>query len=357
MDQYNDQPYPVAPENRPESTRTPPPPTPRAIPVYVPPTQAVTAKRGSSFIVNVVKYLFVMIFITSLVMNFYLGLFFFKQGFYEHEYRSGKKDHRIVLIDLAGSITMETQSQFQQQLRQAEEDETVAAVILVVNSPGGQVAPSDMMNQYVREFQKTGKKIYVSIQQVGASGAYWATAPADRIYAQPNAMVGSIGVIYINMVLKDALEQKLGINPVVIKSSRAVFKDRGSPFHYPTEEDISEIQKDLDKIHQQFVNIVKEGRHLSEEQVWKLASGEVFDGEEALEKNLVDEVGFLDDVIDALAEEIGLEEPQVVRYYNPPSLKEMVFAESSKLQSSLDFEQQWEKWATTPRIQALWLGQ
>jgi len=357
LDQYNNQPYPVAPENRSESTRVPPPPIPRAIPVYVPPAQAGPARKGSSFLLNIVKYLFVMIFITSLLLNFYLGALFLQGGLSEQEYRPGKKSQRIALIDLAGSIDMETQYQFQEMLRQAEKDDTVEGVIIVVNSPGGQVVPSDMMNQYVKAFQKKGKKIYASIQQVGASGAYWATAGVDRMYAQPNSMVGSIGVIYINLVLKEALEQKLGISPVVIKSSRSAFKDRGSPFRHPSEEDISEIQQDLDKIHQQFVHIVKDGRHLDEEQVWKLASGDVFDGEEALGKNLVDEIGFLDDVIDALTEEIGLENPQVIRYFNPPSLKEILFAKSAEWSDSLDIEKQWEKWATTPRIQALWLGQ
>jgi protease-4 len=357
LDQNNDHTYPDVPENNPNPGKTPSAAPPQAIPVYMPPAPA-AAKARPSILARMARSFFVMIFITSLIINFYLGLFLFKKGLHEKEYLPGNEKTKIALIDLEGSINMDTQAQLHDQLRHAARDNTVKTVILVVNSPGGQVAPSNMMNRYIKDFiAETGKKIYVSIQQVGASGAYWAAAATNKIYAQPNSMVGSIGVIYVNMVLKDALEQKLGISPVVVKSSRAAFKDRGSPFRYPTEEDLSEIQKDLDKIHQQFVSIVKDGRQLTEENAWALANGDVYDGEEALEKGLIDGIGFLDDVIDVVCEDLSLENPQVVHYYKPPTFKEMIFAGSSKLQAGLDLQQQLENWAMTPRIQAIWLGQ
>ena len=96
---------------------------------------------------------------------------------------------------------------------------------------------------------------------------------------------------------------------------------------------------------------------MTEESAWAIANGDVYDGQEALDKNLIDEIGFLDDAIDALSEELDLENPQVVRYYKPPTLSQMIFGASSKLRSGIDLQQQLEDLAMTPRIQAIWLGQ
>ena len=108
----------------------------------------------------------------------------------------------------------------------------------MVNSPGGQVVPSAMINKYICDFKaESKKKLYVSMQQLGASGAYWAAAAADKIFAQTNSSVGSIGVIYLNLVLEKTLREKLGIEPIVIKSSRSPYKDRGSFFRMPTDQE------------------------------------------------------------------------------------------------------------------------
>ena len=299
--------------------------------------------------------MFILFFVGSVIMNLYLfGMMSMRLE--ESVYRSGEVTEKIALIDLAGTIDMRTAGLMRRMLKRAEADDDVQGVILVVNCPGGQVAPSNMINRYVQDFQATDKKVYVSIQQLGASGAYWGTVPADKIYAQTNSIVGSIGVIYMSFVAEDGLKNKLGIEPLVIKSSRAEFKDRGPPYRMPTETERAEILEELDRIHERFVAVVSQGRGLTEEETWKLADGDVHDGPGALEKNLIDAVGFLDNVIDDLAEDLGLRDPHVVHYIKPPSLREMLMAKTSAAES-FDIQKLLSQWAMSPRIMVLWPGQ
>jgi len=355
MDQSNDN-FPSHIPDEPPISNIPPyhQPPAKAPPVY--PDK--TGRKGRSWAGRIFRSLLTMIFILSIILNIYL-IIALSSRFQESVYQPGNYQQKIALIDLEGMINMDKAQEIRKMLQRAGGDKSVKAVILVVNSGGGEVAPSNMINQYVRDFiSSTEKKLYVSIQGVGASGAYWISAAAEKIYAQENTIVGSIGVIYLNLVLEDTLKEKLGITPVVIKSSRSPHKDQGSMFRQPTEEEITEIRADLDKIHRRFVEVVMKGRNISEEQVWQLANGDVFDGDEAVEKKLVDKVGFLEEVIDDLADSLNLENPRVVRYTSPPSLREMLFAYSPlSRQSTWDIYQQLEKFTKTSHILALWPGQ
>ncbi|MCD6388621.1 MAG: signal peptide peptidase SppA [Desulfobulbaceae bacterium] len=329
---------------------------PHPIPVYMsalgPPQKS--EKRFSGALL---KYFFVLLLISSLVLNVYLAILI-SYDLQTNVYRTGEKENKIALIDLQGTIDMGTADQMRRMLKRAAKDETVKGVVLVVNSPGGYVPPSEMMNEYIRNFrEQTEKKVYVSIQSVGASGAYWTAAATDKIYAQTNSAVGSIGVISMFMVVEKTLKEKLGIEPIVIKSTRSKFKDRGSPFRMPTEEEMIRISEDIDKIHTRFVEVVSEGRKISTEEVWPLANGEVFDGPDAKENKLIDEVGFLDDVIDDLAQELKLKDPMVVKFVKPPTIRQMLSAKAKTMENPLNIQRQLEKWATTPRVQVLWLGQ
>lgn len=330
---------------------------PQPIPVYMPPAGLGYAKLRSSVFGWIFRTFIALVLVLSLIANFYLGLIVLG-GFRPQEYRPGNDHEKIALIHLDGTIDMNTAREMHTHFRNAADDDDVKGVILVVDSPGGQVAPSDMINRYIRDFRKnTDKKVYVSIQQVGASGAYWIASAADKIYSQENSMVGSIGVIGTFFVVEQGLKEKLGITPVVIKSTKSPYKDRGSPFHLPTEEEKAEIRQDIDEIHARFVAVVTRDRDLTEEQVWALADGDVYFGEEAKEKKLIDQIGFLDDVIDDLAQQLNLSNPKVIHYYRPATLREMLLAGSKIPDHPLDLQKHLEKWAMTPRIQALWLGQ
>ncbi len=323
------------------------------VPVYVSPPPKPPRR---SFIGGVIKYLFIIAVILSILMNLYLvGLL--AGGVQEQVYRSGNREKKIALINLSGTITMQTASQMHKMIQQAADDKAVKAVILVVNSPGGQVVPSNMINHYIDKFKaRTHKPFYACIQQMGASGAYWISSAADKIYAQTNSIVGSIGVIYINFVVENALREKLGITPLVIKSSRSPFKDENSPFRMPTEKEKQTVIKDLDTVHKRFVEVISRGRKIPVEKVWEFANGKVFDGPTALKNRLIDAVGFLDDAIRDVARLQNISNPLVVRYLETPKLSDILSLKAHSAPMSLNFERALQDWATQPKIQTLYLG-
>ena len=327
---------------------------PRPIPVYAAQVPPPRKGSGASAILWLLRIIFTLIFVCSLILNAYL-LLIISLDIREELYRPGKGAHKIALIDLAGAIDMNTAEQMRTMLQWAQEDDLVKGVIIVVNSPGGAVAPSNMIKKYIDDFQVTAqKKVYASIQQFGASGAYWAISGADKIFAQENSIVGSLGVIYMNFIVEDTLN-KLGVTPIVIKSSRAEDKDRNSMFRLPSEQEKAEILNDLDVIHQRFVTVVGKARNLNENQVWEFATGDVYDGPESRGKNLVDAIGFLEDAIKDLSSAVNLQNPPVIRYKQAPSLLGML-VQAAEPDDPLDIHKQLEKLAMTDRIQALWLG-
>lgn len=351
-------------EEPPRYQQAPPPP-----PYYPPPQRPLGSyppfypeKPRRSFLGRVFRSLMVIILLFSLALNVYLGAYLaltLNRGVEEHTWAQGKdKMNRIALIDLQGSINMETAAQMRRMLREAERDQTVKGVILVVNSPGGEVVPSDMINRYISDFsKKTKKPVWSAIEQVGASGAYWISAATNRIYAQENAMIGSIGVIYLNMVVKNTMD-KIGVDPIVIKSTKAQFKDRGSPFRYPSDEDKTEITADLDAIHKRFVEVVLKGRQglITQDKVWGLANGEVWDGPESLERSLIDKVGFLEDAIADMKTILKIDDPVIIQYSRPARFSD-IFARSSAFENPLNIQEQLRKFASSPRIMAIWLGE
>ncbi len=330
-------------------------PEPQPVPVYLPAPQEKSKKSPFPILGKVLK-LFIIFGLVSLLIADVAYRAFMTGGMEQQTYRSGEPMERIALINLEGMIDMTLAENVRQALKKAMDDELIKGVILVVNSPGGYVVPSDMLNQYITSFREnSGKPIYSYAEQLNASGAYWASVATEKIYAQENTTVGSIGVIMYTLVFEKAMKEKLGIEPVVIESSRSPGKDRGNPFRMPTEQEKQKYLDELDLVHERFVKTVSEGRDLAMDEVWPLATGEVFDGVKARDKNLIDEIGFLDDVIVDMADRLHLEKPMVVRYIKPASLRQMLAGQSSQ-SLTLDFKQQLEQFAMTPRIQALWLG-
>jgi len=135
------------------------------------------------------------------------------------------------------------------------------------------------------------------MQGVAASGGYYTSVACDKIIAEPTAITGSIGVIMGYLVVQELLEEKLGIQPVVIKEGRR--KDWPSSFQPPTEEQLQYLQdKVLTPAYERFVQIVDEGRpSLTLADVRRLADGGIYSTSEALNENLIDEIGYLDEAI------------------------------------------------------------
>jgi len=199
-------------------------------------------------------------------------------------------------------------------VRELREDDNVKAIVLRVNSPGGSAVASEIIQHELRLAQEK-MPVIVSMGTVAASGGYWISAYADRIFAEPNTITGSIGVIGIFPNLKE-IANNHGFTFDTVKTGR--FADALSMSRPKTEEEMAMIQGLIDETYSQFLKKVSEGRNLPLSEVGRLAEGRVWSGLDAQELNLVDEIGGLKSAIAYAAQESGLSESPAVRDYPEP---------------------------------------
>lgn len=204
------------------------------------------------------------------------------------------------------------------QLKKAEKDFAVRAVLLRINSPGGTAAASQ---EIYREVRKMRKPVVASVGDISASGAYYISSAADKIVASPASEVGSIGVI-LQLPNFQGLLDKLGVKYVFI--TRGKYKDIGNPTRplQPEEREILEGQAEA--VYEQFILDVSRARNLPVDRVREIATGLTYLGTEALELKLIDRLGNFQDAIDLAAKMGKIKgEPGVVEY-GAPSLLELV---------------------------------
>ncbi len=182
-------------------------------------------------------------------------------------------------------------------LRQLRQDDAVKAIVLRVNSPGGSATASEVI---LRELQLASaeKPVIVSMGNVAASGGYWISTSADKIYAEPTTITGSIGVFgaYINL---EELGDNIGINWDVVKTGDTA--DIFTATRPKTQKELDILQQAVDRIYDEFLERVSTGRDLPPERVAEIAQGRVWSGVAAQELGLVDELGGLEDAIQAAA--------------------------------------------------------
>lgn len=201
-------------------------------------------------------------------------------------------------------------------LKNIIEDDTTKAIILNVNSPGGGVYESAEIHKYLVEAKEKGKKIYSAMGNMAASGGYYVSAPADKIFATNETMTGSIGVI-MQSVNYHELAEKYGVKFETYKSGE--MKDMLSPTKETPEAEKEYVQSIVDSMFDDFVQVVADGRGMSEAEVRKIADGRIYLGSEAMKNGLVDEEGYFDDALNALKEEVG-KNSQVYAIGADPSL-------------------------------------
>lgn len=205
------------------------------------------------------------------------------------------------------------------QLKQAEENELVKAIVMVVDSPGGSVFASDEIALQVADMEKP---VLSAMGSMAASGGYYISAPTDEIWASPHTLTCSIGVI-IELINYDELAAEYGVEAVVYKSGAN--KDMGNPFRDPSEEEAQIWQAMINEAYDAFVAIVASGRDLADARVREIADGRVCTGKQALELQLVDNLGYLPDVIKRAGELGGIEgDPPTIEYQQEPSLWELL---------------------------------
>jgi protease IV len=206
-----------------------------------------------------------------------------------------------------------------EELAKFRRDGSVKAVVVRIESPGGGVSSSQELYQEIRRTARE-KPVVVSMGSVAASGGYYIACAAQKIYANPGTITGSIGVI-LEFTNFEELLKKIGFRMEVVKSGR--YKDVGNPGREMTAEERAYLQAMVDNVHQQFVRDVARGRRMKVEKVRELADGRIFTGEQAMELGLVDELGDLKDAIDAAAKMAAIEgEPKIVY---PEKEKKSVF--------------------------------
>ncbi|NHC42183.1 signal peptide peptidase SppA [Bacillus sp. MM2020_1] len=294
------------------------------------------------------------LFFVSVVINF-LSSFAFKgietnftnfmaaadQPFTEEVVKEGSELKKIVILDVNGVIqdTGETSSflqssgynhqDFMKKLNYIKEDDSVKGIIIKVNSPGGGVVESAEIHDKLAEIQKKSKKpVYISMGSMAASGGYYISTAAKRIYASPETMTGSLGVI-MEGINYEGLADKYGVDFVTIKSGK--HKDIMSPTRKMTEEERQILQSMINNSYQGFVKVISEGRNLPVNQVKKIADGRVYDGRQAKDLHLIDGFGYLDDVVNLMRKQEKLTGAQVVRYSDSLGLGSLFTMQAKKL--------------------------
>jgi protease-4 len=248
-------------------------------------------------------------------------------------------------------------SLFREKLDKAAHDSLVKAVVVRINSPGGTVTASDLMYAELRRFRAEAKKpVIASMLDLGASGGYYLACAADRIYAHPTTVTGSIGVIMIAPEISGTMK-KLGIRTNVFKS--AELKDAGSPFREMTERDREVFQSIIDQMYARFLEVVAESRTgIDAERLRTLADGRVFLAPEAKEHGLVDEIGTLADALAAAKQVAGIAEEKVlvVQYARPLSHRANVYADAPAPPAQVNVVNvQLPDWLSSPSPQFLYL--
>lgn len=169
-----------------------------------------------------------------------------------------------------------------------KKEESIKALVIRLNSPGGGVAASQEIYEAVLDFKKSGKKVIISMGGIAASGAYYIACAGDTVIANPGTITGSIGVIF-QFPYFQKLFKKIGVEMEVIKSGD--FKDAGSPHRKMSKKERAVFQQLIDDTWMQFVEAVSNGRGIPIESVKKLADGRIFSGKQALAVGLVDQLG------------------------------------------------------------------
>jgi protease IV len=244
--------------------------------------------------------------------------------FEEEVVQEGNELKKIAVVDVSGVIqdTGDAESfiqsvgynhkAFMEKLNHIKEDNSIKGVILRVNSPGGGVVESAEIHDKLLEIQNEAKKpIYISMGSMAASGGYYISAGAKKIFASPETLTGSLGVI-MESINYGGLAEKYGVDFVTIKSGE--YKDIMSPTREMTEDERQILQSMINNSYEGFVKVISEGRKMSTEEVKNLADGRIYDGRQALELNLIDGFGYLEDVIEQMKKDEKLKGAKVVRF-------------------------------------------
>jgi protease-4 len=236
---------------------------------------------------------------------------------------------KIGVVDLEGVIL--DPKEVVDQLRKFADDDSIKAIIIHVNSPGGGVAASEEIYREVKRVRdEKHRYIVASIETVGASGAYYVSSATNKIYADSGSVVGSIGVI-AEWVNYGDLMRWAKLKPEVLKVGQ--FKDTGDPTRELTPAERQYLQGLIDNMYSQFVQAVADGRHAKVSDIKPIADGRVWTGEQALGLHLIDQIGDFRSVVQETAKSVKISgEPVLVHpEKDRKSLLDLLFGDASQL--------------------------
>ncbi len=262
-------------------------------------------------------FAFIAIFVLGVIG--FIAFAFVNVGEYTEEEISGS-GQKIAVVEVVGPIYSSEEEV--RQLKKYRKDNSIKAILLHVNSPGGGVAASQEIYEAVKRTNEE-KPVIVSMSSLAASGGYYISCGARKIVANPGTLTGSIGVISQFWQVNKLLD-KIGVSNNTIKSGK--MKDEGNPFREMTDEERKNFQQLSDNIHQQFISAVESGRNIPHEKLIELADGRVYSGLQAYENHLIDTLGTYEDAIRITAVEANISgEPAIVKEVEKKSLFERMF--------------------------------
>jgi protease IV len=255
---------------------------------------------------------------------------------------------RIQVVDIEGELLQSTP--IVEQLKRYEDSNSVKAILLNIDSPGGGVAVSQEIYAELRRLrEKKDKMIVAYLSSTGASGAYYVACAANKIVANPGTIVGSIGVIAEWVSYAELLEWAK-LKDIVFKTGE--FKDTGSPTRPLTDNEKKYFQGLIDDMYVQFLEAVSSGRKLDLQEVRSMADGRVFTGRDAKERKLIDEIGNFQDAVDLTAKLSGISgKPRLLRLSRPrvtlldvltTDLSRLVPFNGQGMQSQIKFQYLWK---------------
>ncbi|MCD6585664.1 MAG: signal peptide peptidase SppA [Desulfobacteraceae bacterium] len=275
-----------------------------------------------------IKFFYILLFIAGLLINGCMfptvKLFTDASDPLKEYVLEGDETEKVLMIPVYGIISdipnkgiIFTEPSMVQdivsQLRLAEADPDIKAVLFKIDSPGGTVTASDILYHEIKSFkERTGIKVTVEIMNVAASGGYYMALPADFIMAHPTSVTGSVGVIFLQPKFYELMD-KIGVG--VTASTSGKNKDMGSPFRKATDAEAKIFQGLTDSLGKRFVDLVIEHRKIGPDAVENISTARIYLADEALMLGLIDEIGYINEAISRTKELAGLDEnSQVVVY-------------------------------------------
>lgn len=227
-------------------------------------------------------------------------------------------ENKIAVVNAEGTINTSDKNgevgdkRFVKILQDIRKDEDIKAVVLRVNSPGGDALASENIWREIELMKESGRKVVVSMGNYAASGGYYISCNADAILAEPNTLTGSIGVFMMMPSINKMLTEKLNIYVDTVKTG--AFSGGFTPLYQMTEAEKALLKGRTEGLYQTFLKRVADGRGMTTDQVHAIAQGRVWTGRKALELGLVDKLGGLDDAVELAADMQGLPSYMVDNY-------------------------------------------